>query len=466
MGGYFGIVSQQDCVKSLFYGTDYHSHLGTKRGGLAVLNKKGISRGIHNIENSQFRSKFEDDILKFHGRSGIGIISDTDSQPLLINSHLGRFGIVSVARINNKSSLIRKAFRNKTAHFSEMSGGTISPTEVIATLINHGDTFEEGIRYAQQQINGSCSVLLLTDEGIYAGRDYYGRTPVVLGKSTTGLCAAFESTAFVNLGFEFEYELGPGEVVLIKADGFEQKLPPSDHLKICAFHWIYYGYPSSTYEGKNVENVRYRCGAALAKRDDIKPDLVAGIPDSGVAHAIGYANQVSIPMGRPFVKYTPTWPRSFMPQNQSYRDLVARMKLIPILDFIQNKRLLFCEDSIVRGTQLRETIQRIYEYGAKEIHMRPACPPLIFGCRYLNFSRSRSELDLAGRKAIAEIEGNAETVPEDYLNAESDKYSEMIEKIRKRLNLTSLRYQIMEDMVKAIGLSKCNLCTYCWDKQG
>ncbi len=466
MGGYFGIVSKHDCVKSLFYGTDYHSHLGTKRGGLAVLTQKGIMRGIHNIENSQFRSKFEDDILKFRGRSGIGIISDSDSQPLLINSHLGQFGIVTVARINNKDDLIQEAFKHRTAHFSEMSGGTISPTELIATLINRGDTHEEGIRYAQKTIDGSCSVLLLTDKGIYAGRDYYGRTPLILGRQNNALCAAFETTAFANLGFEFEHELGPGEVVFMTADGFEQKLPPADKLRICAFHWIYYGYPSSTYEGKNVERVRYRCGQALAKRDHVNCDFVAGIPDSGVAHAIGYANQAAIPTGRPFVKYTPTWPRSFMPQNQSYRNLVARMKLIPIIDLIRHKRLLFCEDSIVRGTQLRETIQRLFDYGAREIHMRPACPPLIFGCKYLNFSRSRSELDLAGRKAIAEIEGDAETVPDDYLNPDSEKYAQMIEKIRARLNLTSLRYQCIEDMVKAIGLEKCKLCTYCWDKQG
>lgn len=466
MGGFFSVASKDDCVTDLFYGTDYHSHLGTKRGGLAVLGERGIRRGIHNIENSQFRSKFEEDILKFKGNLGIGIISDTDSQPLLINSHLGQFGIVTVAKINNIKALIQEAFENRIAHFSEMSGGQISPTEVVATLINQGETFEDGIRYAQEKIDGSCSLLILTKDGIYAARDYYGRTPVLIGKKDNALCTTFETCALPNLNYKLEYELGPGEVVLVTPEGFEQKLPPLDEMRICSFLWIYYGYPSSKYEGINVECSRYRCGAALAENDTTEIDMVAGIPDSGSAHAIGYANKAGVPYGRPFVKYTPTWPRSFMPQNQDIRDLVARMKLIPIKDLIKDKRLLFCEDSIVRGTQLKDTIKWLYNYGAKELHMRPACPPLVHGCKYLNFSQSRSELDLAARRAIVKLEGQSKKVPEKYTDTESEAYKAMIDIICKELNLTSLKYQKLDDMIEAIGLPKEKLCTYCWDKQG
>lgn len=466
MGGFFGVVSTEDCVLDLFFGTDYHSHLGTKRGGLAVLNSGGIVRGIHNIENAQFRSKFEDDLEQFKGNAGIGVISDTDSQPLIINSHLGRYGIVTVGKINNMQDLILQAFRKRTAHFSEMSGGTVSPTELVSTLINRADSFAEGLRHAQESINGSCSILLLTDEGIYAARDFYGRTPVIVGKKKNVYCATFETCAFNNLNFSFEHELGPAEVVLLKPDGIEKKLPALDQLRICSFHWIYYGYPASTYENRNVERVRYRCGAALAKRDHIKADMVAGIPDSGTAHALGYANAAQLPYGRPFVKYTPTWPRSFMPQNQGTRDLVARMKLIPIHDLINNQRLLFCEDSIVRGTQLKDTIKRLYASGAREVHMRPACPPLIHGCPFLNFSQSRSELDLAGRRAIEIIEGGADQVDEAYADPDSDLYNRMVEIIRKELNLTSLQYQRLSDMIEAIDLDKSKLCTYCWDKIG
>ena len=466
MGGFFGVVSKTDCVQDLFYGTDYHSHLGTKRGGLAVLNSKGIVREIHSIENSQFRTKFEHDVLKLHGTSGIGVISDTDNQPLLIHSHLGRYGIVTVGKINNMQELINRAFNQRNAHFSEMSGGAISQTELVATLINRGDTFEQGIRQAQESIEGSCSLLLLTDHGIYAGRDFYGRTPIIIGRNGSGYCATFETCAFLNLEYQYEYELGPSEVVLLTADGIEKKLPALDQLRMCSFHWIYYGYPASTYEGENVENVRYRCGAALARRDDVEVDLVAGIPDSGSAHAIGYAHESGVPIGRPFVKYTPTWPRSFMPQNQIVRDKVAKMKLLAIKELIKDKRILFCEDSIVRGTQLKETLLRLYDDGAKEIHMRPACPPLVFGCPFLNFSQSRSEQDLAARRAIAELEGDNETVPPCYYDPDSEAYAAMVDKIRERLNLTSLKYQRLEDMVEAIGLCKENLCTYCWDKQG
>ncbi len=465
MGGFFGVISKTDCVQELFYGTDYHSHLGTKRGGLAVLGPKGIVREIHSIETSQFRSKFEDDIVKLKGNSGIGVISDTDSQPLLIHSHLGRYGIVTVAKINNMQELIDRAFKQRTAHFSEMSGGAVSQTELVATLINRGNSFAEGIRIAQESIEGSCSILLLTDQGIFTGRDYYGRTPVILGSSDKGYCVTFETCALPNLDYKQEYELGPGEVVRITAEGFEKLLPPLDQLRICAFHWIYYGYPASTYETRNVEYVRYRCGAALARNDDVKADMVSGIPDSGSAHALGYAHASGIPYSRPFVKYTPTWPRSFMPQNQEMRDLVAKMKLIPIHELIKGKKLLFCEDSIVRGTQLKDTIQRLFDHEAQEIHMRPACPPLVYGCRFLNFSQSRSEQDLAARRAIAELEGNPDVVPPDYTDPDSEQYQQMVNCICKHMRFTSLKYQRLPDMVEAIGLPKAKLCTYCWDGQ-
>ena len=463
MGGVFGVISEGDCVQDLFYGTDYHSHLGTRRGGLAVMNGEGFTRFIHNIENAQFRSKFEDDILKMKGAEGIGVISDTEAQPLLIGSHLGNYAIVTVGKINNTQELVDDAFEKRSAHFLEMDGGVISPTELVATLINQEATFEAGIRRAQEAINGSCSLLLLTDGGVYAARDLLGRTPLIVGEKDGAYCVSMDTCAFPNLGYHTEYELGPGEVVRLTAEGFEQRVPPEQRLQICAFLWIYYGYPASSYEGINVEVVRNRCGAALARNDDAEVDMVAGIPDSGVAHAIGYANAAQVAYCRPFVKYTPTWPRSFMPQDQNVRDLVARMKLIPIRELIHGKRLLFCEDSIVRGTQLRETIQRLYEYGAEEVHMRPACPPLIYGCKFLNFSRSRSELDLAGRRAISELEGPEDLPMLDYANACSEKHCAMVERIRNRLNLTTLKYQTLPDMVEAIGLPKEKVCTYCWD---
>jgi len=465
MGGIFGVVSKQDCVRDLFYGTDYHSHLGTKRGGLAVKDKKKFTRFIHNIENAQFRSKFEDDLHKFKGNSGIGCISDTEDQPLLISSHLGNYAIVTVGKINNIKNLVKKAFGTGTTHFSEMGTGEINPTELVATLINQGTSFEEGIRNAQETIEGSCSILLLTEKGIYAARDRYGRMPVILGEKDNALCATFETCAFPNLGYQFKYELGPGEIVWLTPEGMEQKMGPLDTLRICAFLWVYYGFPVSTYEGRNVEAMRYACGSLLAKRDNVKADMVAGVPDSGTAHAIGYANQAQVPYGRPFAKYTPTWPRSFMPQNQEIRNLVARMKLLPIQDLIENKSLLFCEDSIVRGTQLRETIQRLYDSGAREVHMRPACPPLIYSCPFLNFSQSRSELDLAGRWAIQEL-SKGDLYLSEFVDPESDNYKAMVDVIRKRLALTTLQYQTIPDLLKAIGLPKEKVCTYCWDGCG
>ena len=463
MGGFFGVASKDDCVTDLFYGTDYHCHLGTMRGGLVVRNDDGLSRYIHDITNSQFRSKFEDDIAHMQGRSGIGVISDFDDQPLIIGSHLGIYAIVTVGAIRNWKALAKKAFEDKSAHFSEMSGCEVNPTELVASLINRGATFAEGLRIAQEAIEGSCSILLLTDEGIYAARDRFGRTPIIIGKKDGAFSATLETCAFPNLGYETDRLLGPGEIVRMTAEGVEQCMGPGDRMQICAFLWIYYGYPASEYEGINVELVRNRCGAALARADSVEVDMVAGIPDSGTGHAVGYAHEAGVPYRRPFVKYTPTWPRSFMPQDQKIRDLVAKMKLIPVQDLIAGQRMLFCEDSIVRGTQLKDTVRRLYDGGAREVHMRPACPPLVFGCKFLNFSRSRSELELAGRQAIKELEGADDIDLAAYSDPDSEKYAEMLENIRKRLNLTSLRYQRLDDLIAAVGLPKEKLCTYCWD---
>jgi amidophosphoribosyltransferase len=466
MGGFFGLVGKHDIVEDLFYGTDYHSHLGTKRGGLAVGNGAGIVRYIHNIENAQFRSKFGEDVSKLSGTRGIGVISDYEDQPLLIRSHLGNFSIATVGVVKNIDELVARAFKGKCLHFSEMRGGEINPTELVATLIDQKDTFEDGIRHVGEMIKGSCSILLLTDECVLAARDKYGRTPVVLGKKPGAFAASLETCAFPNLGYEIDRYLGPGEIVKITQEGFEQVVPPGDKLQICSFLWVYYGYPASSYEGINVETVRNRCGAYLARNDKVRVDLVAGIPDSGIGHGLGYAAEAGIPFRRPFVKYTPTWARSFMPQNQDVRDQVARMKLIPIREIIQGKSLLFCEDSIVRGTQLKDTIRRLYESGAVEVHMRPACPPLAFGCKYLNFSRSRSELDLAARKAIAALEGPEPGNIGEYARTGTEKYEAMVDGIARTLGLTTLRYQRLEDLVAAIGLPKEKLCTFCWDGVG
>ena len=462
MGGLYGIVSKNDCVADLFYGTDYHSHLGTVRGGMVVKNGRGFTRFIKDITNAQFRSKFEDDLAKMHGSIGIGVISDYEDQPLIIGSHLGTYALATVGRIENLDALAAEIFSSRTSHFSEMSGDAVNPTELVATLINHENTFEEGMQYAQQFIEGSCSMLLLTDGCIYAARDRLGRTPLVIGQKEGACAVTLESCALPNLDYEIRRYLGPGEIVRITADEAETLMPPGEQMQICSFLWVYYGYPASHYEGINVEVVRNRCGAALARADDSQIDLVAGIPDSGTGHAIGYANEAGVPYGRPFVKYTPTWPRSFMPQDQRVRDLVARMKLIPIRELIRGQRLLFCEDSIVRGTQLKDTIQRLYDCGAKEVHMRPACPPLIHGCKFLNFSRSKSVFDLAGRKAIKEL-GAGEEHLDEYGDATSERHATMVERIRQRLGLTSLKYQKLGDLVSAIGLPKEQLCTYCWD---
>lgn len=463
MGGFFGVISKESCVPNLFYGTDYHSHLGTRRGGLAVINGDGITRFIHDITNAQFRSKFDDDIRKLTGNSGIGVISDHEDQPLIIGSHLGKYSIVTVGLVSNGHELAREASRERRIHFSEMSGNEINPTELVAMLINREDSFEAGIRHAQNSIEGSCSMLILTDKGLYAARDRYGRTPVIVGRGANGYAVTMESCAFPNLGYEIVHELGPGEVVLITPEGFEQRCKPGPVMQICSFLWVYYGYPASQYEGVNVEAARYRSGAALAKNDDVTADYVCGIPDSGIAHALGYADKSGITYRRPFVKYTPTWPRSFMPQQQNIRDLVAKMKLIPIKELTEGWRLLFCDDSIVRGTQLRDVMKRLWDYGAKELHMRLACPPLVYGCKFLNFSRSSSELDLAARRAILQLEGDKVPDLEEYADCDSEKHCAMVDIIRGWVGITSLKFQRLEDLVAAIGLPCEKLCTYCWN---
>jgi amidophosphoribosyltransferase len=463
LGGIFGVVSNKSCVMDLYFGTDYHSHLGTSRGGMAVWTGNGFTRSIHNIENIQFRSRFEIDLPDMEGNMGIGCISDNEPQPLTVYSHLGYYAITTVGRINNINQLVERSFKKNLIHFLEMSNGEINPTEVVSALIDQENSFGDGILHAQQSIEGSCTMLVLTREGIYAARDLYGRTPLIIGEKDDAHCASFESCAFTNLGYSKKYELGPGEIVLITPDGITQISPPRNKMKMCAFLWVYYGYPSSEYEGMNVEIMRNRNGASMAKNDNAKVDLVAAIPDSGVAHAIGYANEAKIPYGRPFIKYTPTWSRSFMPQSQNVRNLVAKMKLMPISDLINGKRLLFCDDSIVRGTQMRETVELLYKNNAKEAHIRSACPPLVYGCKYLCFSRTRSELDLATRKAIKKLEGNESTALDEYSNPNTDRYRCMVDYIGKQLNFSSLKYQNLDDMLDAIGLPHENLCTYCWN---
>ena len=464
MGGIFGVASKNSCTLDLFFGVDYHSHLGTKRGGMAVYGSQGFTRSIHNIENTPFRTKFDGDLDELEGTLGIGCISDTEPQPLLIQSHLGSFAITTVGKINNEAELVASAYENGHIHFMEMSHGRINATELAAALINQKSTLVEGLLYAQEKIEGSMSILLLTPEGIYASRDKFGRTPIVIGRKEDAYCASFESFAYINLGYTDYKELGPGEIVYMTPESVETVSPPREEMKICSFLWVYYGYPTSSYEGINVESMRYECGKLLAKRDDAQPEVVAGVPDSGIAHAIGYANESGIPFARPFIKYTPTWPRSFMPQNQGQRNLIARMKLIPVDALIRGKKLLLIDDSIVRGTQLGETTEFLYQSGAKEVHIRPACPPLMFGCPYLNFSRSTSELDLITRRIIRDREGDdvSRDVLNTYTDPDSANYKEMIEEIRKRLGFTTLRYHRLDDLVKSIGISPCKLCTYCW----
>lgn len=465
MGGFFGVTSKNDCMFDLFFGTDYHSHLGTRRAGMAVYStEKGFDRAIHNIENAPFRTKFDKDVNSMNGYMGIGCISDYEPQPLIVRSHHGTYAITTVGKINNTQQIVDTIFRSGHSHFLEMSGGDINATELVASIINQKDNLIEGMQYAQELVEGSMTILILTSKGIYAARDKMGRTPVSIGTKEDSFCVSFESFAYLNLGYTEYKELGPGEIAILTPEGVKSLVQPGKDMKICTFLWIYYGYPSSSYEGLSVEQMRYNCGALLAKRDNVTPDIVAGVPDSGTAHAIGYANASGLPFSRPFIKYTPTWPRSFTPSIQSQRNLIAKMKLIPVHDLIQNRSLLLIDDSIVRGTQLRETTEFLYQSGAREVHIRPACPPLLYACKYLNFSRSKSEMDLITRQVLKDMEGEGRHIHlEAYSNPETEEYQAMVARIGQQLNFTSLRYHRLDDMIAATGMDKSKLCTYCWD---
>lgn len=464
MGGFFAVASKQDCVFDLFFGTDYHSHLGTRRGGMAVYGRDGFDRAIHNIENSPFRTKFEKEANEMKGYMGIGCISDYEPQPLLIRSHHGTYVISTVGKINNMEELENELFRSGHTHFMEMTTGEINATELVATLINQKESIVDGIQYAQEKIDGSLTIQLLTPKGIYLARDKMGRTPVAIGRKEGAFCASFESFAYLNLGYEEYRELGPGEIVVMTPEAVVTLVKPGEKMKICTFLWVYYGYPSSSYEGISVEQMRYNCGKLLARRDNVDADTVAGVPDSGTAHAVGYANESGIPFSRPFIKYTPTWPRSIMPTIQSQRNQIAKMKLIPVHDLIKGRRLLLIDDSIVRGTQLRETTEFLYRSGAREVHIRPACPPLIYGCRFLNFSRSSSDMDLITRRIIQRLEGRQDDeILQEYTNPDSDKYHDMVEAIGREMNFSSLRYHRLDDMIQSVGIDPDQLCTYCWN---
>ena len=470
MGGFFGAVSRRDAVLDVFFGTDYHSHLGTRRAGMVMYDSKdGFQRQIHNIENSPFRSKFENDLADFHGQSGIGCISDTDPQPLLVRSHLGLYAITMVGIISNADKLIETYFSQRGHQFMAMSSGAVNATELVAGLINQKDSLVEGIRHAQEVIEGSATILILTRDGIIAARDRLGRLPVLVGRNEDGCCVSFESFAYHKLGYADEHELGPREIVRITADGWETLSPPGEEMRICAFLWTYYGYPNSNYEGKNVELMRYRNGELIAKAEAERgtmPDVdyVAGVPDSGLPHAIGYANYSHKPFARPFVKYTPTWPRSFMPANQQVRNQVAKMKQIPVPELIQGKKLLFVDDSIVRGTQLQETIDFLYESGAKEVHMRSACPPIMYGCKYLNFSRSNSDMELIARRTVQELEGDeGQKHLDEYADASTQRGQCLLHSICDKLGFSSLGYQSLDNLLEAIGIDRSKVCTYCWN---
>ena len=467
MGGFFGVAAKEDCVFDLFFGTDYHSHLGTRRAGMVVYGKeKGFDRAIHNIENAPFRTKFDKDFNEMEGNIGIGSISDFEPQPLMVRSHHGTYAIATVGKINNAEKLTEELLSKGHAHFLEMSGGDLNATELVAYLVDQKDNLVEGIHYAQEVIDGSMTMLIMTSKGVYAARDIHGRTPVSVGKKEGANCVSFESFAYLNLGYELQRELGPGEIVVVTPEGVHTLMQPGKDMKICTFLWVYYGYPTSSYEGISVEKMRYNCGALLAERDDVKPDTVAGVPDAGTAHAIGYANRSGIPFSRPFVKYTPTWPRSFMPTIQTQRNLIAKMKLIPVKDLIEGKSLLLIDDSIVRGTQMRETTEFLYHSGAKEVHIRPACPPLMYGCKYLNFSRSKSEMDLIARRVLKEMEQEGREIDlKNYVNPDTAEYGELVERIRRQLNFTTLRYHRLDDMIASVGIDREKLCTYCWDGQ-
>lgn len=466
MGGFFGTVSTTECATDLFYGTDYHSHLGTKRGGMATYShESGFTRSIHNLESAYFRSKFEPDLPKFKGNAGIGVISDTDAQPIVLNSHLGRFAIVSVAKIQNIKELEQELL-NEGMHFAELSSGSINPTELIALLIIQGKTLAEGIAHAMDRIKGSCSLLLLTEDGIVAARDKWGRTPIVVGRKEGAWAACSESSSFPNLDYEIDRYLGPGEIVRLRADGIEQLRAPGEKMQICSFLWVYYGFPNSSYEGRNVEDVRFTSGLKMGLKDTSEADCVCGIPDSGIGQALGYAEGKGIPYHRAIVKYTPTWPRSFTPSQQSMRSLVAKMKLIPNRAMLEGKRVIFCDDSIVRGTQLRDNVKILYDYGAREVHMRIGCPPIIYGCPFIGFTASKSDLELVTRRIIKELEGDENKNLERYATTDSPEYRRMVGIIAERFGLSSLQFNSLETLIEAIGLPKCRVCTHCFDGTG
>jgi len=480
MGGFFGTISTRPVITDLFYGTDYNSHLGTKRGGLATFSEeKGFFRSIHNLESNYFRSRFEKELNRFEGNSGIGVISDTDPQPIMVNSHLGKMAVVTVGKINNLDELTRELL-DSGDHFSEMSSGKTNPTELITLLIARGKTFVDGIENVYRRIKGSCSMLILTENGIIAARDRLGRTPIIVGKKDGAWAVTSESCSFPNLEFEIEHYVGPGEIVRLTADGMEQLRKPEEEMQVCSFLWVYYGFPTSTYEGRNVEAMRHTCGVLMGQQDTTEVDTVSGIPDSGVGMATGYAEGIGVPYRRAVSKYTPTWPRSFMPGNQLTRNLVAKMKLIPNRDALVGKRCLFCDDSIVRGTQLRDNVKGLFELGAKEVHMRIACPPLIYGCPFINFSASKSDMELLTRQVIHDLENDRDKTPggiggegstpneilQEYARTNSEKYRAMVQEMGRRLGLTSLQFNTLEILVKAIGLPKCKVCTHCFDGSG
>ena len=463
MGGFFGTVSKAECVTDLFYGTDYNSHLGTKRGGMATYAEgEGFVRSIHNLESSYFRTKFEDELSKFKGNAGIGIISDTDPQPIMINSHLGKFAVVSVAKINNIEEIVDELLA-ANMHFSEMSMGKTNQTELISLLIVQGKDFVDGIENVFRKIKGSCSVLILTEDGIIAARDQWGRTPIVIGKKDGAYAATSESSSLPNLGYEIDRFVGPGEILRLRPDGIEQLRKPNEQMQVCSFLWVYYGFPCSCYENKNVEEVRFDCGVKMGCKDDTDADCICGIPDSGVGMALGYAEGKGVPYHRAITKYTPTWPRSFTPANQNMRSLVAKMKLIPNRSMLTGKRLIFCDDSIVRGTQLKDNVKVLYEYGAKEVHIRIACPPLIYSCPFLGFTSSKGDLELITRRVIKDIEGDENAKLDKYSTTDSPEYKEMVKRIADQFGLDSLKFNTIENLVEAIGLPKCKVCTHCFD---
>lgn len=470
MGGVFGVVSREDCVMDIFFGTDYHSHLGTKTGGMCIRQKDGFNRAIHGISNAPFRGKFEAELETMEGNAGIGAISDEDPQPLTVRNKFGNWAITTVGRINNKQELIDWLIEEKDVHFMSKSGGDVNSTELIGTIVGTGTDLVDGIKLAQEKIDGSATMIIMTDDGMYAARDKYGRTPLIIGKKDGAYCASTESFAFINIGYEFERELGPGEIAFFTADTEEVMKEPGDEMKICTFLWSYFGYTTSIYESKNVEFMRNTNGALMAKKDGkLDVDYVAGVPDSGIAHALGYANESKIPYARPLIKYTPTWARSFMPTNQKARNQVAQMKLIPVFKFIRDKKFVLIDDSIVRGTQLMETVKYLTDNGAKEIHVRSACPPIMYSCKYLNFSSSKSEMELITRRKIKELEGIPAEIPvpqdllEKYTDSSTKEYKNMVEAIRTQLNFDSLGFQDLDSLLSATGLEKCKLCTYCWD---